>query len=335
MTFKSPWIFFLLPLVTVFVYFFKRRLRQPGLIFSSQQLLGPGSGGLKESLKIFVSDKLIYLRALSVVLILIALAGPRLALENTPVYTEGVDMVLALDSSGSMLAEDFTIGGSRKNRLEVVKQVAAEFISKRPADRIGLVTFAALAYTVCPLTLDHDWLKENLARIEIGAIEDGTAIGSAISSSLSRLVSSRAKSKIVVLLTDGVNNAGKISPLAAAEAAKGLGIRIYTIGVGTRGPVPYPVQDMFGRRQYQHVTIDLDEEVLSQIASVSSGKYYQATDAGRLAAIYEEIDALEKTRMEESGFRQYRELFPFLLLPAMFLIVFEIALVQVWLRMVP
>ena len=215
MTFKDPLILLFIPIVAFLAYFLKKRNSVSSISFSSGLILKE----IKPTIKLTLLNNIIYLRALAVMLLIFALARPRLPLGETRIDTEGIDIVLALDCSGSMLAEDFKVNGKRKNRLEVVKQVVADFISKRSSDRIGMVAFAARAYTVCPLTTDYEWLLKNLERVEIGTIEDGTAIGSAISASLNRLKDTEAKSKIIILLTDGINNAGKISPETASEAA--------------------------------------------------------------------------------------------------------------------
>jgi Ca-activated chloride channel family protein len=234
-----------------------------------------------------------------------------------------------------MLAEDFTIAGRRYNRLEVVKGVVEDFIKKRTSDRIGMVAFAAHAYTVCPLTLDYDWLAENLKRVRIGSIEDGTAIGSAISSSLNRLRTTEAKTKIIILLTDGVNNAGKISPVTAAEAAGALGIKIYTIGAGTKGLAPYPMRGPWGQIVYQDVKIEIDEDTLKKIAEKTGAKYFRATDTKSLREIYSEIDLMEKTPIEEIGFMEYKELFSKFLLTGLAFLLLELVLSNTILRKLP
>jgi Ca-activated chloride channel homolog len=198
-----------------------------------------------------------------------------------------------------------------------------------------LIAFAGVAYTACPLTADHTWLKENLKRIDFGLIEDGTAIGSALSSALLRLKQSKAKSKIVILLTDGINNSGKVMPLDAAQAAKVMGVRVYTIGAGTKGFAPYPVTDLFGNRVYQQVQIDVDEDTLREIARITGGQFYRATDTESLRRIYQEIDKLEKTKFEETGYRQYKELFVYLLLAALVVLLGEFILVHLILQRLP
>ncbi len=263
---------------------------------------------------------------MAVVCFIVALAGPRKILQEVHRTVEGIDIILTIDSSGSMAAEDFVIQGQRLNRLAVVKKVVEDFIAKRTSDRIGLVTFAARAYTVCPLTTDYKWLIENLKRIDLGLIEDGTAIGSAIATSLNRLKHSSAKSKIIILLTDGVNNAGKIDPITAAHIAETMGVKIYTIGVGSKGYVPFPVRDVWGRTIYQQVKIELNEETLRRIAKITGGEYYLATNTEALKEIYKEIDKLEKSRIEETGYKEYQELFMYPLGIALILLIAEMVL---------
>jgi Ca-activated chloride channel family protein len=275
------------------------------------------------------------LRAAAIALLLTALARPQSILEGAKTVSEGVDIVLAIDTSTSMLGEDFKMGAKRINRYDVVKEVVKEFIGKRKDDRIGMVAFAARAYTVCPLTTDYSWLYENLDRVRVGMIEDATAIGSAIASSLNRLKTSKTKSKIIILLTDGINNAGTISPLVAAEAAKALKIKIYTIGVGTKGLVPYPIRDIYGRTVYQNIQIDIDEESLKTIATITGGKYYRATDTETLRMIYADIDRLEKSNIEHLGFRETTEVFPRFLIPGLCILVIEIFLANTLFLRIP
>jgi Ca-activated chloride channel homolog len=299
--------------------------------FSSKRLVD----GIKPSFRVRLSGKLIYLRAIGLSLIIIAMARPQSTLEQTHIYVEGVDIVLAVDTSTSMRAMDFQIAGNRVDRLEAVKHVVADFIKKRSNDRIGLVAFSALAYTICPLTLDHEWLEKNLERVEIGMIEDGTAIGSGITASLNRIKDTPTKEKIVILLTDGRNNAGRVSPLVAAEAARAMGVRVYTIGAGTEGLAPYPFKDMFGNTVLQPVDIQIDEKLLEEIADMSGGMYFRATDTSSLERIYDEIDKLEKTPIEETGYNIYRELFGYFLIPGMVLLALEILLANSRLRRIP
>ncbi|MBL7073496.1 MAG: VWA domain-containing protein [Candidatus Omnitrophica bacterium] len=320
----------LLPLVVYLSIKYERRF-QSSIRFSNRAL----AENIRPNLRAILSNKIVYLRTFILLLVIFALARPESITEETKVYTEGIDIVLTVDVSGSMRAMDFEIKGERVDRLQAVKDVLEKFIPKRPNDRIGLVAFAALAYTVCPLTLDHDWLEKNLQRISIGMMEDGTAIGSAISASLNRLKDAETKEKIIILLTDGRNNAGRISPLVAAEAAKALGVKIYTIGAGTKGLAPYPVQDMFGNVALRSVKIDIDEDLLKKIADETGGMYFRATDISSLEDIYDEIDKLETTPMEETGYNVYKQLFPFLLIPALMLFLLEVILSNTWLRRIP
>jgi len=331
MILHSPLLLILLPVAVFIIVYAKRKTRAAGFKFSSGELVKD----LKSSLKVFLSQRLIYLRFLAVALIIFALARPQSPVADSKIETEGIDIVLAIDSSTSMLAEDFKINGERKNRIGVVKDVVANFIKARKNDRLAIVTFAARAYTVCPLTLDYSWLFTNLERIKSGMLEDGTAIGSGIATSLNRLKNSPAKSKVIILLTDGRNNTGKISPLTAAEAAKALKVKIYTIGAGSKGLIPYPVRDFFGNKVYQQIQADIDEDTLTKIASITNAKYYRATDTESLRNIYSEIDQLEKTPIQEKGYLEYNELFPIFLIPGLMLLFLEIVLTHTILRKIP
>ncbi len=330
MRFHSPFVFLLLPLA-VFLIVYAAKKSSPGVRFSSTDFFN----GLKTSFRVRLSRWLVFLRVIAVGLLIAALARLQTPLEEVEVKAEGIDIVLAIDCSTSMLARDFKLKGKQVDRLDAVKAVVEDFISKRQSDRIGIVAFAGRAYTVCPLTLDYGWLLKNLKRIQAGMIEDGTAIGSGISSSLNRLRNTPAKGKVVILLTDGVNNAGKISPLTAAEAAAALGIKIYTIGVGTRGMAPYPVKDLFGNTVYQPVKIEIDEEVLKKIARISGAQYYRAADTESLRKIYQEIDKLETAPIEEKGYAEYKELFGVFLIPGIVFLLLEIILSNTVLRKNP
>ena len=275
------------------------------------------------------------LRAAALTLMVAALARPQQGLEASKVRAEGIDIVLVVDVSTSMLAEDFTLAGKRHNRLAVVKEVVTQFIESRPNDRIGLVVFAGRSYTQCPLTLDHGWLLAQLDRVEIGMVEDGTAIGSGIATGLNRLRRSKAKSRVMVLLTDGVNNAGEISPEGAAQLAKALDVKLHAIGAGTKGLAPYPATDLFGRRVYQQVKIEVDDEGLTRLAEVTGGKYFRATDTDSLKQIYAEIDRMETTPHEQPIYLSYKEWYPALLVPALILLMLEVVLSQTWLRVLP
>jgi Ca-activated chloride channel homolog len=275
-------------------------------------------------------------RGVALLLLVLALARPQLGKAESQYTGQGIDIVLAVDISGSMLSEDFTLpSGERANRLEVLKSVVKDFVDRRGGDRIGLVLFAARPYTQCPLTLDHGWLLQNLARARIGMIEDGTAIGSALATAANRLEHSDAKSKVIILLTDGQSNAGKVSPTTAADAVKALGIKVYTIGAGTRGLAPFPSRDLFGNKVYQPVKVDIDEDTLKQIAQKTGGRYFRATDTASLQKIYADIDQLERTTFTAPRYLDYYELYPWLAVPALLLIGIEVGLAQTLLRKLP
>src|SRR6185503_17907368 len=275
------------------------------------------------------------LRSLVVALVAFAMARPQAGAAATQVHREGVDVVLAVDISGSMLAEDFELPSGRASRLDVVKSVVKDFVEARPEDRVGLVLFAARAYTQCPLTLDHGWLRQNLDRAQIGMIEDGTAVGAGIATAVNRLRASTAKSKFVVLLTDGQQNAGRITPQTAAEAAAALGIKVYTVGAGTRGMAPFPVRDLFGNKVYRPMQVDVDEATLQKVADTTGAKYFRATDTQSLRDVYTEIDKAEKTRFEAPEYADYRELYPWALWPALVLLGLELVLADTVLRKIP
>ncbi len=330
-TFAQPWLLLCLLALPLLAILKGGRGASPAVIFSSLQPLR-ALGKVRRSR---MGGWLTSLLLLALGLFIIALARPQLGTEITRVEASGIDIMLALDVSRSMLAEDFTKGGERVNRLVAVKDVTEKFIEGRPNDRIGIVAFAGRPYLVSPLTLDHDWLLQNLERVKIGLVEDGTAIGSAIASASNRLKEKEAKSKIVVLLTDGDNNAGKITPATAAEAAKALGIKVYTIGAGTRGYAPIPVRDQFGRTFYQNMKVEVDEATLKKIAEVANGQYYRATDTKTLAQIFEQIDKLEKSTVELSQYKQYRDLYPWFLVSGFVLLALHLVLSETVGRRLP
>lgn len=330
----SDLVFIVLVIPVIAAVFFLVKLRgrmKSSFRFSSKTI----AQDLGSTLRARLSGKMIYLRALCLVLIVMAMTRPQLPIEETKVFVEGVDIVLVLDTSGSMRALDFEMGGKRYDRLTVAKNVVENFIGKRVNDRIGLVAFSATAYTVCPLTLDHDWLLKNLERVSIGMIEDGTNIGSGIVGALNRLKGSKAKDKVIIFLTDGRNNTGEIAPMSGAEAAKALGVRIYTIGAGTKGMAPYPMKDLYGQTVLQPVEVDIDDELLTRVADVTGGKYFRATDTDSLWNTYKEIDKLEKTEIEEIGYNRYEELFGVFLFPAVILLFIELFLTNTVLRRIP
>jgi len=272
---------------------------------------------------------------LACVLMIAGLARPQLAHSRTEVTANGIDIVLGLDVSGSMQALDFKVDNQRVNRIEVVKSVVSKFIDERPDDRIGLIAFAGAPYLVSPITLDHDWLQQNLERVSVGAVDDGTAIGSAIAACVNRLRLTPAKSKVVILLTDGVNNTGKISPLAAAEAAKVMGVKIYTVGVGVRGNAPIPIRDAAGNTRLITVKVDVDEKTLQAVADATGGKFYRATDTDSLQKIYEQINRFEKTAQTVQKFERTEELYPWALIPSLAILGLGLTLQQTWARRLP
>ncbi len=274
-------------------------------------------------------------RLLALALFVVALARPQQGLGTAQVEASGIDIVLAIDVSGSMRARDFRLDGRAADRLEVVKAVVRRFIENRPDDRLGMVAFAGRAYLVSPLTLDHDWLLQNLERVRIGLIEDGTAVGSAIAASVNRLRAQKAKSKVVILLTDGVNNAGKVAPLTAAEAARALGVKVYTIAAGTQGEAPMPVVDRFGNERVVMAPVEVDEETLRKVAEITDAAFFRATDTETLERIYAQIDQLEKTTATVTRYEEYRELYQWPLLLGVLVVLAEIGLAETRLRRLP
>jgi Ca-activated chloride channel family protein len=268
-------------------------------------------------------------------LMVVGLARPQRGHSRTEVTANGIDIVLGLDVSGSMQALDFLVDNQRVNRIEVVKSVVGKFIDERPNDRIGLIAFAGSPYLVSPITLDHDWLQQNLERVTIGGVDDGTAIGSAIAAAVNRLRTTPAKSKVVILLTDGMNNTGKISPLAAAEAARALGVKVYTIGVGVRGKAPVPVRDEAGNMRLVMAQVDVDEKTLQTVADQTGGKFYRATDTDSLKKIYEQINQLETTAQTVQKFEHYDELYQWALIPALAILGFSFLLQHTRYRRLP
>jgi Ca-activated chloride channel family protein len=271
-----------------------------------------------------------FLRAAALILLVVALARPQTGLTSESVRTEGIDIVLVLDISTSMLAEDL-----QPNRLEAAKIVAGEFVAGRTNDRIGLVGFAGQAFTQVPLTLDYGVVTTLLAELETGMIEDGTAVGMGLATAVKRLQASDAASKVVILLTDGRSNRGEIGPVTAARMASALGVRVYTIGAGSRGTARVPVDDPLRGRTYATMRVDIDEETLEEVAALTGGRYFRATDTESLASIYEEIDELERSEIEVENFTEYAERFPLPLGLGLLLIVGELGLSRTLLRRLP
>ena len=294
----------ILPLMIVY-YIFRGRTHNPSFQISSLSLFGK----MRVPFRLVLKHVLFGFRVLAVGLLIIALARPQSTESWSETKTTGLDIVLCIDLSGSMNAMDL-----KPNRLEAAKTVAMEFVNGRPGDRFALVAFSAESYTACPLTSDRAVVVNQINDLRFGLIDDGTAIGMGLATSVNRLKDSQAKSKIIILLTDGVNNRGTIGPSTAAEIAESYGIRVYTIGVGTMGSAPFPVQTPFGQ-QIQQMEVDIDEQTLSDIASMTGGKYFRATDNLKLKNIYDEIDQMEKTMLDTQDYSSRKEeYFPFLLL---------------------
>ena len=330
LSFAHPWVLLFLLLLPVLAVLRGRLGGTPGVTFSTTATLS----ALGRRRRSRVGALLALPAHLALASLIIGLARPQLGRTLTSVQASGVDIMLALDVSRSMLAEDYNIGAQRANRIDAVKEVTEQFIRQRPNDRLGIVAFAGRPYLVSPLTLDHDWLIQNLDRLQIGMVEDGTAIGSAIASAANRLKDKEAKSKLIVLLTDGDNNAGRVTPLTATEASKALGVRIYTIGAGTNGEVPFPFSDPFGRTVYRNVHMEYNDDLLKQIASISMGKYFRASDTSSLKEVFNEIDRMEKTKVSVEKTTDYRDLFPIFLLAGFVLLGSEVLLSQtVWRRL--
>ncbi len=331
MSFAHPYLLLLLLLLPILAWLQGKRGQNSAFLYSSVQLVKPLSGLTRSR----AGRILLMLRWVALTLFIIALAQPRFIKGESSSRASGIDIVVAVDLSGSMAAEDFEIERKRVNRLTIAKDVLQKFIDHRPADRIGLVAFAGRAYIASPLTLDHDFLRQNLDRLYLGMIEDRTAIGSALTSALNRLRDLKSKSKIVILMTDGQNNAGKVPPLTAAEVAQTMKVKVYTIGVGTRGTAPMPYVNVFGQKEYQQVAVDIDEETLTKMADRTGGKYFRADNSDNLRKIYAEIDRLEKTEMDVKKYRQYEELFAWAILAGLVVLLLEIILSQTVWRKLP
>lgn len=325
--FANPGYFWLLLLLVPMVlwYIFREKSSHADLQVSSLKAFK----GMKHAGRIWMRHILFVLEILAIAFLIVALARPQSSNSWQTYTSEGIDIVLALDISGSMLARDFT-----PDRLEAAKEVATKFILERPQDKIGLVIFAGESFTQCPLTTDQAVLVNLLREVKSGMIEDGTAIGLGLANAVNRLKDSPAKSKVVILLTDGVNNRGAIAPATAAELARTYGIRVYTIGVGTYGEAPYPVQTPFGV-QLQNVPVEIDEEVLQQIATLTGGQYFRATDNNKLKQIYEEIDQLEKSKIEVKHFSKKNEQYFLFGLLGMCLLIAQALLRYTLLRKIP
>ncbi|NCC73754.1 MAG: VWA domain-containing protein [Sphingobacteriia bacterium] len=325
--FAYPEYFYLLLIIPLMIawYWFKNHRAKAEIKLSTTLPFAAA----KRSYKQYLYHLLFVIRIVAVAALVIAMARPQSTSSSQDVSIEGIDIVIALDISGSMLAEDF-----RPNRIEAAKELAIEFIGGRPGDRIGLVVFAGEAFTQVPLTTDHRVLGEMFRKIETGMIEDGTAIGDGLATAVARLLESSAVSKVIILLTDGVNNMGAVDPLSAAEIAKMEKIRVYSVGIGTLGTAPYPVQTPFGVRM-QNVPVEIDENLLQNISSETNGKYFRATSNTKLREIYNEIDQLEKSKIDVTEFyKKQEEFLPFALI-ALLLFVIELLLKYTFFRTTP
>lgn len=317
---EQPWFLLLLALPPL-LWFVGKRLQKPPVIRFAAARIFAKATTFQSSWTKALCNALYYIGCSCLI---VGLARPQFGVATSRVRTSGIDIMLLLDVSLSMLSEDFSIGSQRASRLEVVKQVTEKFISGRPDDRIGIIAFSGRAYLVSPLTLDHKWLIENLARLNLrrvgdqtalgpSLVEDGTAIGSALATGANRLRDKRAKSRVMVLLTDGDNNAGKIPPLTAAEAAAAIGIKIYTIGAGTNGLVPFPHSDGFGNTYYSQEYMPFKEDTCREIARIGGGVFFRAVDTKTLKEIFNQIDQFEKTDLEVQKYQNYQDIFGWLL----------------------
>ncbi|HKW30313.1 MAG TPA: VWA domain-containing protein [Verrucomicrobiae bacterium] len=334
MTFAHPYLLLLLLLLPLLAWLKGRRGQPPAFLYSSVRLVE----GLTRVRRSRAGAFLAALRWLVLALFIIALAQPRLMKSQTTVKASGIDIMVAFDMSGSMVSEDFVVNGRRVNRFNMARSILEGFIDKRPDDRIGLVLFATQAYIGTPLTLDHDFLIEDLDRLSIGAINpNATAIGDGLTTALNQLRAVQAKSKIVILMTDGQNNSGDVDPLTAAQAARALGVKVYTIGVSKNGIAPMPVgkNPFTGETIYRNEPVDVDETTLKQIAEITNGQYYRADTAERFQQIYAEINKLEKTEEVINKFTEYRELFPWAVACGLVLLILEITLGETVFRKLP
>lgn len=325
--FADPWYLLALLALPVLLAWYGYRLRRGGTLRFSRV---PEARAANPRRTGRLRHVLIVLRSLALAALVVAFARPQTGVTDQRVTTEGIDIVLALDVSSSMLAEDLV-----PNRLEAAKEVASAFVAGRPNDRIGLVIFGGDAYTQAPLTLDHAVVTELLGQLEVGMVEDGTAVGMGLATAVKRLQASEAVSRVVILLTDGRNNRGEIGPVTAAQMAQALGVRVYTIGAGTRGQARVPVDNPVLGRQYVTVPADVDEPTLERMAETTGGAYFRATDRESLGEIWRQVDELERTEIEVEHFTRYGELFPWPLGLGVLLLVLELLLSNTLLRKLP
>lgn len=329
MIFANPSYIYLLLLLIPLIgwYFWKMRKNQASVEMSSSQAFDAPKA---VTAKVYLRHVPFVLRMIAIALVIVILARPQSTNSWQNSSTEGIDIMMAIDISSSMLAQDL-----RPNRLEAAKNVAAAFINGRPNDNIGLVVFSAESFTQCPLTTDHAILLNLFKNIQSGMIEDGTAIGLGLANAVSRIKDSQAKSKVIILLTDGSNNRGEIAPVTAAEIAKTFGIRVYTIGVGTKGEAPYPFRLPGGMIQTQMIPVDIDEPTLKQIATTTGGQYFRATDNASLKEIYSEIDQMEKTKISVREYSKKQEEYKNIALLLLALLLLELLLNHTLLKKIP
>ncbi|HJC78233.1 MAG: VWA domain-containing protein [Bacteroidales bacterium] len=328
MRFANPYLLWLLVLLAPMIAYYIYRTLQGGAAIRISTIEGVRRA--PRTLRYWLRHAPFVLRCAAFVLLVVALARPQDVDEQRRSSAEGIDIMLAVDVSGSMLARDF-----KPDRITAAKEVAGRFIADRYGDRLGLVVFAGEAFTQSPLTTDQSTLQTMLSRIRSGIIEDGTAIGNGLATAINRLRESDAKSKVIILLTDGVNNRGEIAPLMAADIAADMGIKVYTIGVGTRGKAPYPVVDMFGNMSFQPMDVEIDEKTLEGIAERTGGRYFRATDNDKLQSIYDEINQLEKSKVEVTDYTVYHERFLALLLAALGVLLLEFVFSNIILKRIP
>jgi Ca-activated chloride channel homolog len=330
--FAHPWALYLLLLLPLFAYLRGHWGKAAAMEYSGLSLFGK----LARSRRVKPGGWLSALRYLALVCCIVALARPQQVDTSTQVQESGIDMMLAIDLSPSMEALDYhKPDGEEISRVQLVRETVGDFINDRPNDRIGMVAFAGEAYLMSPLTLDHAWLLENVKRLQVGLAGDATAIGSALATCANRLRNQKAKSKIIVLLTDGANNAGKITPIAAAEAAHAVGIKIYTIGAGSADVAKFPIRDVFGHITYTTIPVDIDNDALQKIADIGGGKFFRAADYNTLTHVYQEINQLETSQAAVKHFQHVKEYFTWALYPGLLFLVCEIALAHTRFRRVP
>jgi len=327
--FEDPWLL-LFMLMLPYMAFKGKKKQQATINYSTIGTLQ----SIRTAQVDFFSALPLILRILSVMLLILALARPQEGHKSQEILSVGVDIMLALDTSGSMQALDFIKNEKRDTRLAMVKDVVSKFIENRPNDRIGMVVFGSEAYTQCPLTLDQGILQSFLSKLDIGMAGDSTAIGSAVGIAVKRLKDLESDSKVIILLTDGRNNAGSLPPVQAAQTAKAFGIKIHTIGVGTHGKAPFLVNSIFGQR-YVYQEVDIDENTLKEISKLTGGQYFRATDLESLKSIYKQIDQMEKSEVKVLDHSEYTELFHYFLIPGILLLLSEIILSNSVLRRIP